>query len=279
MLDLMLGNASDAFSCGEVSAWFRPWRTHHFKIDCPCGQDPCPVWKKIKSVPESQFLTTVIREMNVNYVIDSSKDLCWLIDMQKWAVADNIRTVNLVLWKNPIDLAYSFWKRGNGLIYWRKVFVKQHRRFFEIGLPFLAINYRDIVSNPQSKVEEICNAIGMPFFEGKERFWDKEHHHLFGSSGVRKQVVNGESIINSNEDFPREFEESIDYLRQQVVTDHEVQQIMEILRKADVSSFNDESSVNQRYTIKAPYPLWYYVKRIKRLKLRYLPERFEIQAN
>lgn len=38
MLDLMLGNGYDTFSCGEVYAWFRPWRTHHFRITCSCGK-------------------------------------------------------------------------------------------------------------------------------------------------------------------------------------------------------------------------------------------------
>ena len=52
MLDLMLGNASDAFSCGEVNARFRPWRSHHFNPECRCGQNPCQIWAEIADVPE-----------------------------------------------------------------------------------------------------------------------------------------------------------------------------------------------------------------------------------
>ncbi len=38
---------------------------------------------KKKCVSENQFHATVIKELGVNFVIDSSKDLCWLIDVQE----------------------------------------------------------------------------------------------------------------------------------------------------------------------------------------------------
>jgi hypothetical protein len=275
LLDLILGNSPDAFSCGEVSAWFRPYRKHHFKIDCVCGKDPCPVWEKIKDGPESQFHAKVIRELRVRFVIDSSKDLCWIIDAQRWAAANKIRTVNLLLWKDPIDLAYSHWKRGQELRIWRHNFVRCYGRILKIGLPFVAVNYRDLVDTTQSKVLDICSAIGMPYFEGKERFWEKKHHHLFGSLGVRRQLQIGNGIIKAIKTFPPEFQAGVDSLQRQFAADIEVQHILRVLKQADVSSIATYSSPNQGFQLNNPLPLWYYLKRARQRFRRFFPQEFD----
>jgi hypothetical protein len=275
MLDLILGNAPDAFSCGEVSAWFRPYRTHHFKIDCVCGEDPCPVWEKVKGVPASDFHAAVIEQFRVNFVIDSSKDLCWIIDTQKWAVANGIIPLNLLIWKDPIDLAYSYWKRDRDITGWRREFIRYCSKILGIRLPFLGVNYGNLVSNPRSTVAETCAAIGMPYFDGKERFWEKKHHHLFGSHGVRRQVETGTSIIRARGTLPQEFEANAEFLRRQVAADAEVQRILGILRQADVKSAVGDGSRIQGLLPEKPLPLWYYLRRTQRRIRRYFPQEFD----
>ena len=60
MLDLMLGNAEDAFSCGEIYALFRPFRTHHFDPECTCGSRDCDTWRQLRAVPEADFHRSVL---------------------------------------------------------------------------------------------------------------------------------------------------------------------------------------------------------------------------
>lgn len=271
MLDLMLGNASDAFSCGEVYAWFRPWRKHHFRLECRCGQDPCPIWGKIRSVPESQFHATILKELGVNFVIDSSKELCWLIDTQKWAIANEIQVFKLVLWKSPIDLAYSHWRRGRGITGWRHEFVSYYRKFFETELPFRSVYFNDLVRNPQRTLAGICAAVDMPYFDGKECFWEKQHHHLFGSHVTYLQVKEGISTIRTSETFVPEFEVCLDELSQQIAEDPKVQQILKTLRQAEILSSNGFEAKDQRGACK-PYPLWYYARTIRQKVRRYFPE-------
>jgi hypothetical protein len=273
MLDLMLGNAPDAFSCGEVYAWFRPWQRHHFEFDCRCGQNPCPIWEKIKNIPENQFHSTVFKELGVNFVIDSSKELCWLVDTQEWAVANGITVFKLLLWKNPINLAYSHYKRGGGLTGWYREFVSYYSKFFETGLPFRSVYFNDLVSNPQRKLAETCAAVGMPSFDGKERFWEKQHHHLFGSHSTYKQMAGKNSTIRASETFPSEFEAHIDALSQQIAEDPKVQQILETLQQAEVSSSGGFKAKDQELLARRPYPLWYYARRARQVVRRYFPER------
>ena len=264
MLDLMLGNAPDAFSCGEVYAWFRPWSTHHFKIDCPCGENPCPYWEKVKNIPEDVFHKQVFEMLNVNFVIDSSKDISWVVDNNKWAIANQIKVVNILLWKNPVDLAYSYWKRGKGLKHWRSRFVNYYSYIFKIELPFVSVNYNELVQNPRSKLNEICKIVGMEYFSGKENFWEKQHHHLFGSASVRKQAENRASIIRSSKDFPVEFLNQIEQLSERVRKDVKVQNIIEILRKHDVSNEHIIGYNIKNVLPRRTYSIWYYLHRLKR---------------
>jgi hypothetical protein len=273
MLDLMLGNSPDAFSCGEVYAWFRPWRRHHFKLECRCGQDPCPVWEKVENVRERQLYSALIAELKVNFVIDSSKDVCWLVDTQQWAVSDGIAVYNLLLWKNPVDLAYSYWKRGWGLEGWHRGFVSYYSRFLDTELPFRSVYFDDLVSEPEHKLEDICAAVGMPYFKGKERFWEKQHHHLFGSYGTYRQVRDKSSAIRESEVFPPEFEAQVDTLSHQIATDPEIQRILKELERSEVSSLGGFDAKDTEFLVSKPYPYWYYLLRARQIGQRYFPDR------
>lgn len=275
MLDLILGNAPDAFSCGEVYAWFRPYRTHHFEIDCSCGQQPCPIWETIKGVSESEFHASVGRELGARYVIDSSKDLCWVMDLQGWAAAEHLPVFNVLIWKDPVDLAYSYWKRGEDVDSWRKSFVGYHDKFLQTGLRFVAINYSAITENPGRATEQVCRAVGLPYFEGKERFWEKQHHFLFGSGGIKEQVKRGRSIIAGSKALPAAFEPHRAHIEQRVRDDATVQRILATLRAHDVSCMQPQAAVRPGYRSSVRRPAWYYARRLQGLLRRYFPEKYD----
>ena len=156
-------------------------------------------------------------------------------------------------------------------MFWRSQFVEYYRRVMDVGLPILAVNLNDLTKDPGKKVAEICRAVGMPYFDDKEKFWEKEHHHLGGSFGVRKQVEAGRSFILARTIFPPDFERHVSDLRKQIAADVEVQRIIEVLRRVDVSVMARSGAVEQKFTRGRPYPLWYYWQRAKRIGFRYLP--------
>ena len=275
MVDLMLGNAPNAFSCGEVSAWFRPWRTHHNRIVCSCGEDVCPVWEKIKHGPEERFHANVAHELGIEFVIDSSKDLCWLIDKQKWAANSRLKCYNLLMWKDPVSLAYSHWKRGSGIPFWRARFVDFYGEALSLGVPFYAVSHAVLADDPQGMLSTICERVGMPYFEGKERFWDKHHHHLFGSLGTRRQAEARTGAIRKDEYYPPEFEAEIADLGKRVTEDREVQEILRNLNVMDVANpdLTPQSGVPQQ--VARPYPARYYLRRVKQKIRRHFPQEWE----
>jgi hypothetical protein len=272
MLDLMLGHSENAFSCGEVVAWYRPWRQHHFKLTCQCGQNPCSVWKQIAYVQAHEFHESVLSTLNLDFVIDSSKDLCWILDSQEWAASKNIAVHNILIWKNPINLAYSHWKRGKGLNFWYKEFTSYHDRLFKLNLPFRAVNYHKLVEDPQNVLADICSVVGMTYFEGKERFWENSRcHYLFGSGTVSKQTSEKHSQIWTKDGFPPEFEKHIKDLEYKIAQDTRIQQILSNLNKNDIG-YHSNYSEEKNFVPQKPYPLWYYGKRTKQMFKRYFPE-------
>ena len=205
MLDLMLGHADNAFSCGEINAWFRPWRPHHLHLTCSCGRLPCPYWEQIKDYPEQVVHKKIAETFNVDYVIDSSKELCWVVDNNFRARRLGMRVVNVLIWKDPVSYAYSHWKRHHHPDLWRKVFVEYHRALFQTGLPFVAVQYERLVREPARTLQHLCQVIGIPYFPGKERLWEKEHHFLFGNGSLLRQLRSGQMSIWPHQFYPEAF--------------------------------------------------------------------------
>lgn len=278
MLGLMLDNAADTFYCGEVYAWFRPWRSHHFKIKCTCGNDPCPYWEKIKNVSQNIFHQQVLTRLDCNFVIDSSKEHTWIMDNNYWAQKNQIRAVNLVLWKNPIDLAYSHWKRDRGAHKWREIFLKWYKLFFEIKLPFISVSYTGLIDNPSKKLRDICNITGINYREGMKRFWEKQHHHLFGSLGTRKQLISNQPPkIRSQREFPPDFQMHADKIRQTINNDTEIQMILKKLEEFEVSAVTKEYFQFSTYSKPMIYPWWYYLKRVKQIYKKRFPDNWPFE--
>jgi len=271
-----LGNAPDAFSCGEVYCWYRPWRTRHFQIDCSCGQVPCPCWDKIKDYSESMLHTQLFEQLRLNYVIDSSKELCWIIDNNDWAAKNEIAVINVLVWKDPVSLAYSHWKRGQRINTWRKGFLNYYSRFLQTNLPFVSLSYNELVQDPSQKVKQLCKIVGMEYFPGKERFWEKHHHLLYGSGGLRKQLQQGVSEIKSQEIFSPEFMDKISELSEEIQGDTQVQDILRILKQSEVTNHSTKMSTlyTDSHLPDSKRPLWYYTKWLKRIYRKRFPQQF-----
>jgi hypothetical protein len=189
MLDLMLANGQDGFSCGELSAYFRPWRPHHNHPHCGCGNPNCIIWPRLKEYGEDQIYTGIFREFpQVKHVVDTSKDISWLRAQNNYLKSQNIKPIYIVLWKDPLEYALSCWKRGksNG---WARKWTDYYSNVFSIIDKWVTVRYKDLAENPQDTLRGLCSKIGIPYFDGKEHFWNGKYHSLFGSDSVKLHLV------------------------------------------------------------------------------------------
>jgi hypothetical protein len=147
--------------------------------------------------------------LNLDFIIDSSKDAHWVFDSNRWAAHARMRVINLLLWRSPLGLAHSQWRRGVALDAWRRPFILYYERLLRLGLPLTTVCYDDLVRHPSGQLQGICRQIGMPYVPGQERFWEREHHFLFGSPSVRAAIRCRAGCVRPQAmppDFRREFE-------------------------------------------------------------------------
>ena len=257
MLDLMLGHGEDAFSCGEVVAWFRPWRAHHFEQ----RRSPSPLWERLGRAPEERFHLNVLHELGVSFVVDSSKDEAWVLDTQRWAKRHGLAVFNLLLWKDPVSHAHSFWKRGIGLEKWKKHYVRYYKRMIELGIPIYSVSFEELVNDTPEKLKAICGLVGMEYFEGKERFWEADHEHLFGSLGTRRQVEEGVSRIRKKMVFEGAFSGMRAEVEELMRSDPDMQMVLNYLRRSEVSRMRgamDRGGMDEERRTRRIYPPWYF---------------------
>lgn len=273
MLDVMLGNGKNAFSCGEVYAWFRPWRTHHRKIRCACGSDPCPVWEKIAHVPEAAFHRAVCERLGIDFVVDSSKELRWLIDNQPWAKKSEMSVFNILIYKPPLELAYSQFKRGRDPMGWRGDFISYHDRLLKLGLPFSAVSYRELAQAPGKTLADICSRIGMAYESGQERAARVQSHHTFGSFGLRRQLDGGGLSVRAEPDFSSDFTREREALEAQIARDGEVSDVLGELERRHVDRAPREKAA-PAFRRPLVMPAWYYAQRAKGAIRRVFPQEF-----
>jgi hypothetical protein len=265
MLDLMLGNAPEAASCGEVGAWYRPRRRDRLALNCPCGADPCPRWAPFGAIAEDQFHREAMDRWGIGLLVDSTKRLSWVVDANRWAAQAGIRAVNLLIWKDPVTHAYSHWKRGTPLREARRRFVRYHGRLLGMGLPLATVHYDDFTRSPGSHLAEACRVAGVPYFPGRERFWDRRHHNLFGNEGTRGQVGRPEGAVRPPEPFPAEFLRDLAAFEAGHGPDHRLGRIVQALRSLDVAAVDAQTFERVGATSGRLTRYWYYEDMAKRV--------------
>lgn len=257
MLDLMLGNDKNSFSLGEVNAWFRPYRKHHFRIICSCGEEFCPYWDKIKFFSENEFHRKTFDILNVDYLIDSSKNLNWGIDNNIKLKDYNIEIFNILLYKNPINYIYSNWKRGVKIEIAIYKYTNYYSRFLKTNMPYVAIKYDELTQNTDDILNDLCLLTGQEFMEDKKLFWQKQHHHLFGSISTRRQMESKNSTIISKQEYPEEFEKMIIKIQILLERNIKLQKVCTELEN------NDIKKRNYTHNKKIHKPIWYYFQFLK----------------
>jgi len=192
-LDMILANDPKGFSCGEVYALFHPFRPHHIHPICGCGDENCRIWSHILKNGEKHLYNTIFDMFpHIEFIVDSSKNPFWIKQQTKNIEGKGIRITNLLIYKTPIELASSFYKR-NRLEYWGKSFVNYHKLYFTLINNWISLGYNKLVKDI-STLRELCNYLGIKYFKGKEKYWTKKHHTLFGNTSAKIHLYSENEI-------------------------------------------------------------------------------------
>jgi hypothetical protein len=184
MLDMMMANSPDGFSVGEIQALFHPYRPHHFSPVCGCGNPECGLWKRVLASGEERLYQTIFNEFpEVSFIVDSSKNPWWIHRQTSTLEKQGIMVHHLLIYKEPAAFAHSMVKRGRKT--WRRAWKNYYRLYFSLIENFFPVPYKGLAQKPSETISSICRSCGLEFHQDRERFWEKQHHTLFGNDSAK----------------------------------------------------------------------------------------------
>lgn len=184
LLDMTLANSPNGFSCGEVNALFYPFRKHHFDYVCGCGDKQCQIWKQVKiRGPDNLYNSIFELFPEVDFIVDSSKDPLWIKKRIDDLSGSDIAVYNILIWKTPQEFFASRSKRCM-IKGWQRTWVNYYRLYFTLIDQWNAVRYKDFVQS-QEALKNLCGQLRIPYFDGKEKYWETVHHTLFGNTSTK----------------------------------------------------------------------------------------------
>lgn len=251
LLALMLGNSERGFTPGETRVWYRPHQPAHFGFACWCRRNPCPVWEQIGVFPEGEVYRRAAEVLGAEVIADSSKWIDWARDAGEWARNDGMRVSNVLIWRDPIDLVHSWWRRGRlgggkaealegealrsrALTELGKRFIDYTELLFEGGFDPLVVSYDRLVEDPAGILSNLCTRIGIDYRPGQERFWEGDHHTLFGNESARHTIEAGEAGELKPVPPAAEFKRAAAELIEGIATERPLQETVQRLRAASI---------------------------------------------
>lgn len=148
-----------------------------------------PFYAKVKQMNQvNQLLVEEILAIDGSSTfLDSSKSIeqiVWLHLIQKfdlyiiWLVRDPRAQVNSALKYN------SSWNTDQAANYWKKEMIKNERILKKIGVKYIPLRYEDLCENPEQKLKDIFQFVGLTSDQFSLNFRNEERH-IIGNGKMR----------------------------------------------------------------------------------------------
>ena len=195
MLALMLERYPDIVSCSELQAFLLRGRR---PLQCISHGTRCSLWSNelverlLAEGPTGSPHRLIAEYSHCKCVVDASKILEWYSLVLRPLESDNV--VCVFISKSPAKFTASHlhrskegsrtidgialrWGMGNLRNY---VWLKRNGRIRD----WMHLKYLDLASRPDDVLQKILGQCGLDYRQGQERFWEREHHPLWGNQTV-----------------------------------------------------------------------------------------------
>lgn len=193
---LTLANDPKGFAVGEVKSLFRPTRPHHRRSirKCQCGDPNCDLWDRVEKRGMDNLYESIFDiHPEVEFIVDSNKDILWTQHHRNRLVKQGVDVQLILIWKTLVEYAHSLRKRSESLEKGLPAWLRSHQHYYSSFNHFGAVKYRNYTGNPETVLQQACDYLGIPYFEGKREYWAKKHHSLWGNSSAELHLYSRES--------------------------------------------------------------------------------------
>lgn len=262
--DMTLANDPKGFSCGEVNAVFYPYRRKHLDVQMLSDEINWSYLKKGGAENLYQNIFNMFPE--VEFIVDSSKSPLWISERTKELEKKGIDVRNILIWKYPSEFKKSRVKRGREKG-WTRGWINYHKYYMSVVKNWRSVKYSQYVKQKEV-LKLVCDVLGLDYFDGKEKFWEKKQHTLYGNTSAKIHLADAAStefdqygdaikskIVTSDAPSEREIiskHKKIYYDQPEIVKDEEIERdprfksIQDILEYADVSNDNYDMEYVQK---------------------------------
>lgn len=200
MIGAVLGAWSTPFKyfhAGEISSFFNNNSPKYGQAKAALNAPYGSFWKSVNYTVGYRNayseLFSLLPEMEV--LIDSSKTssnlICQLdsscVDIQSVICLVTFRQFNKI-WESDEKREVPPSRRVKNLQHYQKLL----SAIDDYGLPYYVLDIDKFLLNPRSYTEKICSLLGIPYFDGKEKYWLYPDAHLYGAITQRKHFRNPE---------------------------------------------------------------------------------------
>lgn len=199
LLDMILANDPKGYSLGEFSAVIKPWRKHHYSEKNKLIKNNHK-WHSLLEDSDNIYSKLFDTYPEIDFFVDSSKNPIWIAKNTRLLEKQNINYQIVLIYKNPEELANSFYKR-NLLSKWKVNYRSYHKKFFSLINNYYKISYEDLINN-EEEFKKLCNYLDIDYFKEKKEFWSKEHKTFFGNNRTRSHV---DGLIQTGQEKAEEY--------------------------------------------------------------------------
>ena len=177
------------FHLGEVHSIFEPH--HQFFGDPRFAAHLTAFWHSVDhKVGAGNAYAEIQKHANSRILIDSSKAIVWLKAQRAACERLGIPLLPVVTFRSFAAIVNSALNRDRGV---QAAFrnVGYYQRLFESGLlrdNWIAVDAEALVRDPPAVTQSLCAATGIPYFAGKENYWNYPLVHLSGSGTQRRHI-------------------------------------------------------------------------------------------
>lgn len=193
---LTLANDPAGFAVGEVKSLFRPTRPHHRRSvrTCQCGDPNCDLWDQVeKNGMDNLYESIFDIHPEVDFIVDNNKDVLWTQHHARRLTQQGIEVKNILIWKTLTEYAHSLQKRSYPLEETLPSWVRFHRHYYSFVNDFGTVKYKNYTEDHDSTLQKACDFLEIPYFMGKEHYWEKKHHSLWGNTSAEIHLYSKDS--------------------------------------------------------------------------------------
>lgn len=180
------------FHGGEVHAFFKKENSRYGQAKAASKSPGGDIWGHIDhTVGYENAYQEIFEKTNSKIIIDSSKtpmNLKVCLD----SCNANAYHIHVVITFRPFakiwcsDLNRN--KKEQKIVQNIMRYQRLKKMVIDQGLPYSILNMESLILNPKELTKALCRETAIPYFEGKEDYWNFPSCHLYGSKTQRKHL-------------------------------------------------------------------------------------------